>query len=207
MYQPAAFRENDIATLHALIRAHPLATLVTAGAGGLIANLVPFLLAETGGYGTLRAHVARANDQTEALKTGAETLVIFHGPEEYVTPTWYESKKEHGRVVPTWNYAVVQVRGTPRLIEDPAWLREQVKALTAAQENRRSEPWKVEDAPEAYTEALLGAIVGVEIPIRCIEGKWKVSQNRPAADREGVCRGLRQEGKNPEMARLVGERG
>ena len=206
MYQPPAFREERLETLHALIRAHPLATLVTAGPGGLIANLVPFILADTGDKGTLRAHVARANDQVDALKSGAETLVLFHGPEAYITPSWYVSKKEHGRVVPTWNYAVVQVRGTPRVIDDTAWLRAQIGALTSSQENQRPEPWKVADAPEAFIEGQIKAIIGIEIPILTIEGKWKVSQNRSTADRQGVYEGLLAEGINEPMAKLVAEK-
>jgi transcriptional regulator len=206
MYQPSAFREERLETLHELIRAHPLATLITAGPAGLTANLVPFILAETGGKGTLRAHIAKVNDQVEALAGGAETLVIFHGPEAYITPSWYPSKKEHGRVVPTWNYAVVQVRGTPRVVDDAAWLRTQIGALTSAQESRRSEPWNVTDAPEAFIEGQMKAIIGIEIPILTIEGKWKVSQNRSAADRQGVYEGLQAEGGNEDMAKLVAQK-
>lgn len=206
MYQPAAFREERLETLHALIRAHPLATLVTAGADGLIANLVPFIVTDAGEKGTLRAHVARANDQVEALRAGVETLVIFHGPEAYITPSWYATKEEHGRVVPTWNYVVVQVRGTPRVVEDIAWLKTQIHALTSMQENQRARPWKVTDAPEAFVEGQLKAIIGVEIPILSIEGKWKVSQNRSVADRQGVAKGLQDEGINDAMARLVSEK-
>ncbi|HEY6464341.1 MAG TPA: FMN-binding negative transcriptional regulator [Candidatus Acidoferrales bacterium] len=205
MYQPPAFREDRVETLHALIRSHPLATLITAGAGGLLANLVPFTLVNEGDRGTLRCHVARGNDQVEALKAGAETLMIFQGPEAYITPSWYASKKEHGRVVPTWNYVVVQVRGTPRLIEDPAWIREQIGHLTSIHEGQRTEPWHVNDAPDAYIAGQIKAIVGVEIPIAAIEGKWKASQNRPEADRQGVEAGLRQEGIN-DMAALVAEK-
>jgi transcriptional regulator len=206
MYQPSAFREERLETLHELIRAHPLATLITAGPGGLIANFVPFILADMGDKGTLRAHIAKANDQVNALAAGAETLVVFHGPEAYITPSWYVSKKEHGRVVPTWNYAVVQVRGTPRVIDDPAWLRTQIGALTAAQESQRPEPWNVTDAPEPFIDGQMRAIIGVEIPILTIEGKWKVSQNRSAADRQGVYEGLKDEQGNVEMARMVAER-
>jgi transcriptional regulator len=139
------------------------------------------------------------------LKAGAETLVVFHGPQAYITPSWYASKKEHGRVVPTWNYAIVQVRGTPRVIDDPAWLRAQIEALTSAQD-QRSEPWKVTDAPEPFIQGPLRAIIGVEIPVSTIEGKWKVSQNRAAADRQGVYERLQAEGISEEMASLVAER-
>jgi transcriptional regulator len=206
MYQPLAFREERLEVLHALIRAHPLATLITAGSNGLIANFVPFVLHDSGDKGTLRAHVAKANDQVDALRAGDETLVVFHGPEAYITPSWYASKKEHGRVVPTWNYAVVQVRGTPRVIDDAAWIRAQVSALTSSQESRRDEPWNVSDAPEPYIEGQIRAIIGIEIPILSIEGKWKVSQNRSAADRQGVHEGLQAEGINEAMARLVIEK-
>lgn len=203
MYLPSAFREERIEVLHALIRAHPLGTLVTAGTGGLIANLIPFLLIDEGERGTLRAHLARANGQVNALRDAAETLVIFQGEESYITPSWYASKAEHGRVVPTWNYVVVQTRGTPRVIDDPAWIRTQIGQLTATQESQRANPWHVEDAPEDFIETQMRAIIGVEIPIASIEGKWKVSQNRSAADRAGVQEGLRETG-NEIMARLVG---
>jgi transcriptional regulator len=205
VYQPTAFREERLEVLHGLIRAHPLATLITAGSGGLMANLVPFTLVDTNDKGTLRCHIAKANPQINALRAGAETLVVFHGPQAYITPSWYASKKEHGRVVPTWNYAVVQVRGTPLVIDDPQWLRLQIDALTSAQEDQRAEPWRVTDAPEAFIDGQLKAIIGVEIPILSIEGKWKVSQNRSAADRQGVYEGLQIEGINEEMARLVAE--
>jgi len=206
MYQPSAFREDRLETLHDLIRAHPLATLITSGSGGLIANLVPFIVVNSGDKGTLRAHVAKANDQVAALQAGAETLVVFHGPEAYITPSWYAAKKENGRVVPTWNYLVVQARGTPRVIDDPAWLRVQIEALTSQQEGRRAEPWKVSDAPPEYVDAQIKAIIGIEIPIQTIEGKWKVSQNRSDADRHGVCEGLAREGRNPEMAKVMLDR-
>ena len=205
MYQPSAFREERLEVLHALIRAHPLATLITSGTDGLIANLAPFIVVNDGEKGMLRAHIAKANDQVNALRAGSETLVVFQGPEAYITPSWYASKKEHGRVVPTWNYVVVQVRGKPHVIDDAAWLRAQIGALTSSQEGRRSEPWSVSDAPEPFIDGQIQAIIGVEIPILTIEGKWKVSQNRSAADREGVSEGLKAAG-NEEMARLVAER-
>jgi transcriptional regulator len=205
MYQPSVFREERLEVLHALIRAHPLATLITGGAGGLIANLVPFTLATLGEKGTLRAHIARANDQVEALRAGAETLVVFQGPDAYITPSWYPSKEEHGRVVPTWNYVVVQVRGIPHIIEDAVWLRAQIGALTSSQEERRPQAWSVSDAPEPFIDGQIKAIIGIEIPILAIDGKWKVSQNRSAADRQGVYNGLRNEGISDAMAKLVAE--
>ena len=164
MYLPAAFKEDRAEVLHEMIRTHPLGTLITSGGGGLIANLVPFLL-DSAGRGTLLAHVARANDQVPALREGAETLVVFQGPQAYVTPSWYPSKAEHGKVVPTWNYVTVQVRGRPRLIEDKDWLRGLVERLTDTHEAGRQLPWKVGDAPDDYVTGLLGAIVGIEIPI------------------------------------------
>jgi transcriptional regulator len=204
MYQPPYFREDDPGVQHALIRAHPLGLLITAGAGGLLANPVPFLLDETGGEkGVLRAHIARANRQWHEIRDGAPALVVFQGAESYVTPSWYRTKAETGKVVPTWNYAIVQARGPATIVEDAAWLRAQIDALTAQQEGRRAQPWQVGDAPEPFIAAQLKGIVGIEIAISEIEGKWKVSQNRPEADREGVARGLRDEAPNAEMLELV----
>jgi transcriptional regulator len=205
MYVPPAFGEERPEVLRALIRAHPLATLVTTGAEGLTANLAPFILAEIPDGDVLRAHMARANDQFDALRAGAEALVIFQGPQAYITPSWYATKAEHGKVVPTWNYAVVQAWGTPRVIDDADWLLAQVTALTTAQESVRAEPWAVTDAPETYVAAQLRGIVGLEIPIRRIEGKWKVSQNQPEANRRSVVAGLRDAAQD-DMASLVEER-
>jgi transcriptional regulator len=165
------------------------------------------MLVDGGEKGTLRAHIAKANDQVDALSSGAETLVVFQGPEAYITPSWYASKQEHGHVVPTWDYAVVQVRGKPRVVDDPDWLLAQIHDLTATQENKRSTPWSVSDAPESFISAQIKGIIGVEIPISTIEGKWKVSQNRSAADRQGVEEGLREEGASEEMARIVAQTG
>ncbi|MDR3469200.1 MAG: FMN-binding negative transcriptional regulator [Xanthobacteraceae bacterium] len=207
MYRPALFREDRPKVLQALIRNHPLATLVTAGPRGLMANHIPFLLEATdAGNGILRAHLARANDQLAELHAGTEALVIFQGPDSYVTPSWYASKVEHGKVVPTWNYATVHAWGTPIVHDDPVWLRDQIGALTVSQEQRRAAPWAVEDAPEEFVAAQIRAIVGVEIPIARIEGKWKVSQNRPEQDRRSVVAGLSQDGDDV-MAGLVAERG
>lgn len=206
MHCPTVFREERPDVLQGLIRAHPLATLITAGSGGPIANLLPFSLHQGGEHGILRAHLARGNKQLDSLREGSEALVVFQGPDCYVTPSWYPSKAEHGKVVPTWNYAMVQARGNPLVIDDPAWLRGQIDRLTADQENGREHPWQVSDAPDDFIAAQLKAIVGIEIPIRSIEGKWKVSQNRLPIDRQGVIDGLRAEQLCPSMLAMM-ERG
>lgn len=205
MYQPPHFREESRAAQHALIRAHPLGLLVTAGPGGLMANPIPFLVDAVGEHGTLRAHLARANPQGQELAAVAECLVVFQGPQGYVTPSWYASKREHGRVVPTWNYATVHAWGRPRVVEAADWLHRQIADLTALRETSRAAPWAVSDAPEPFVAAQVRALVGVEIPITRIEGKWKMSQNRPEADRHGVVAGFRSEGE-PALAGLVAER-
>lgn len=190
MYQPPSFREDRLDVHHALMRAHPLGLLISTGSTGPLANPVPFLLdADASPLGTLRAHLARANPQWHTLD-GREVLVVFQGVDTYVTPSWYETKRQTGKVVPTWNYAVVQARGPARVIEDPAWLAEHVAGLTSRHEAGRPAPWSVADAPEPFVEAQLRGIVGVEIEIERSEGKWKVSQNRPVADRVGVAEGL-----------------
>ncbi len=191
MYQPAHHREERLDVQHALIRAHPLGTLITLGAEGLIANPVPFVLDDLiGPRGLLRAHIARANPQWRDHDPSVAALVIFQGPQAYVTPSWYKTKEESGKVVPTWNYATVHAYGRMAVIEDRAWLLAQINALTAAMEKNRANPWSPADAPAPFVEALLGQIVGLEIPIDRIEGKWKLSQNRPQADRDGVTAGL-----------------
>ena len=203
MYIPAAFREDRLEVLHALIASHSLATLVTHGSNGLLASLIPFTLTANEKLGVLRAHVAKANNQLAALREGGEALIIFQGPEAYITPSWYPSKKEHGRVTPTWNYAVVEARGKARVIEDPGWILSQVEQLTDKQEMHRPHPWKVSDAPKEFIAGQLKAIAGVEISIEHLEGKWKVSQNRSEADRRGVAEGLSQKDGNNAMAELV----
>ncbi|AVR96533.1 FMN-binding negative transcriptional regulator [Pseudoduganella armeniaca] len=207
MYSPAAFAEPRLDVQHALMRAHPLGTLIVAAAGAVTADLVPFqLYAADGPRGTLRAHVARANPVWQALCDGAACLVVFQGPQAYVSPGWYATKAQHHKVVPTWNYAVVQVRGTARVVEDAQWLRRQLSDLTAAQEGALPQPWAVTDAPAPFVDGLLAALVGIELAIDSIEGKWKVSQNRVAADRAGVAAGLAERGALA-MADLVRERG
>ena len=203
MYQPPHFREDRIDVQHALIRAHPLGLLVTAGPGGLMANPIPFLVDST--RNVLRAHLARANGQLAELGMVDECLVVFQGAQVYVTPSWYATKRETGKVVPTWNYAIVQVRGPARIIEDRDWLRRQVGQITDEQEAARAAPWAVDDAPDAYIDSQLKGIVGIEIEIETIDGKWKVSQNRSAADIAGVAAGLDAASVhgNPSMGALV----
>jgi len=209
MYQPPAFREDRIEVQHELIRAHPLGLLFTAGPAGLLANPFPFLIdSESSELGTLRLHIARANAQWRELELVEECLVVFQGPQDYVTPSWYETKRETGKVVPTWNYATVHAWGRPRVINDDAWLRRQLDDLTLTREGKRPAPWKVDDAPSDFVVMQMRAIVGVEIPIHRIEGKWKMSQNRPEADRVGVLAGFREQGETgEEIAALVAERG
>lgn len=201
MYQPSHHREDREDVQHALIDAHPFGLLISSGSEGLLANGLPFILRRgQGPHGLLKAHIARANDQWQGLE-GQQVLVVFQGPLSYVSPSFYETKKETGKVVPTWNYAMVQVRGIARVHTDPAWLSAQINEITDRQEGTRAHPWAVSDAPGAYIESQLRGIIGIEIPIASIEGKWKVSQNRPQADRRGVAEGLAD--ANPAMASLV----
>src|ERR1700742_2855841 len=184
MYQPVAFREDRLEVQHALVRAHPLGLLITAGPAGVVAHPVPFLIDPEGSdKGTLRFHIARANPQWREVEAVDECLVVFQGPSDYVTPSWYATKRETGKVVPTWNYATVHAWGRPRVVNDDGWLRRQIEDLTASRENLREAPWSVSDGPPYFVAAQMRAIVGVEIPISRIEGKWKMSQNRPEADR------------------------
>ncbi|WP_273699520.1 FMN-binding negative transcriptional regulator [Paracoccus sphaerophysae] len=196
MYVPPAFREDRPQAIHALIEAHPLALLVSTGEDGLTANPVPMLLDPSADV--LRCHLARANGQIGELRAaqaaGREVLAVFQGPQAYISPGWYASKAEHGRVVPTWNYLIVQVRGVPRVIEDADWLRGQVGALTDRHEAGLADPWSVGDAPDGFVAAQLRGIIGLELPLTRVTGKWKASQNRPAADRAGVIAGLEAAG-------------
>ncbi|WP_425917737.1 FMN-binding negative transcriptional regulator [Pseudomonas sp. GWSMS-1] len=190
MYTPPAFRQNDLALLHQQINACTLATLVNQGANGLQASHLPLLLAaDEGEFGTLYGHFARANPHWRELLQG-ETLAIFQGPQAYISPAWYPSKVEHGKAVPTWNYIAVHARGQAQLIEDSAGLLQLVSRLSAQHEAGRERPWAVSDAPTDYIDTMLRAIVGFALPIQRLEGQWKLSQNRTAADRDGVHKGL-----------------
>lgn len=209
MYQPQHFREDDLGTQHAFIRARPLGLLVSAGADGLAANLIPFTLYPAEGeFGTLRCHVSRANQQWRDLQQADECMVAFLGPQAYITPTWYTTKRETSKVVPTWNYATVHAWGRPVVTDDPTWLRRQLDDLTDVNEGRRPEPWRVDDAPADFLASQIKGIVGIELAITRIEGKWKMSQNRPEADRVGVAAGLSAQGGEAALVGgVVAERG
>ncbi|MGY0196668.1 FMN-binding negative transcriptional regulator [Leptothrix sp. BB-4] len=213
MYLPNHFAETRPEALHALVAAHPLATLITATAGdgpaddlAIDANPIPLVFsADRGEHGRLRGHVARANPlwRTPGAERpeGVAVLAVFHGPQAYVTPSWYPSKAEHGKVVPTWNYVVVHARGRLRAVDaDPAWLRTQLDTITGQQEAPRDRPWQVGDAPADYIERMQAAIVGIEIEVTGWTGKWKVSQNQPDANRDGVIAGLQAQGDSAAAA-------
>lgn len=201
MYLPSHFEEHDLPKLHSLIKAYPLGTLTTQDERGLVINHIPFLVDGTQGtFGILEGHVARANPVYQLLTSGVTSAVVFQGPQSYISPSWYPSKHEHHRAVPTWNYAVVHVHGTPNVVEDRAWLLQHITQLSAHHESHQGMPWQVSDAPGEYVDKMLGAIVGIKIPIARISGKWKLSQNRSKADQQGVIAGLRERGDYASMA-------
>lgn len=203
MYCPALFREDRLEVQHGLIRSHPLGLLISHGAGGLIANLLPFVLkAEGSERGVLQAHMARANPQWRELDD-QPVLVVFRGPDAYVSPSLYATQKDTGKVVPTWNYVMVQVRGTAKVREQGEWLRPQLQALTSGREATRAQPWSITDAPADYIAQQQQAIIGIEIEIASIEGKWKVSQNQPEVNRRSVVAAFSADAGTREMAELV----
>ena len=209
MYIPKYFEETRVEILHELIRAHPFAALVTVTANGLDANHIPFEIdPKPTPFGTLRGHVARANSLWRDYSCAAQALAIFRGPDTYISPSWYPTKQETGKVVPTWNYAVVHAHGPVRVIEERDWLREFVTNLTNRHEAGRNHPWKVTDAPDDFIDQQLDAIIGIEIPVARLIGKWKASQNRAAHDRGGVVAGLLREERDADtaMARFVRQR-
>lgn len=192
MYLPKHFEQPDTDAVARLLVAHPLATLAWNSADGLTAEHLPLMWDRgdgDGAHGTLRGHVARANPVWREA-AGTEVLAAFQGPQAYVTPSWYPSKADTAKVVPTWNYAVVHVRGTLHVTEDAGWLRALVGRLTDVHEAPRAHRWQIDDAPADYIEQMLRAIVGIEIEVAQLQGKWKVSQNRSSSDREGVAAGL-----------------
>ncbi|OLP44096.1 FMN-binding negative transcriptional regulator [Rhizobium oryziradicis] len=208
MYQPPHFRQIDTEDLFSFIAHHPLGLLISAGSAGLIANPLPFIVRRSkneNGTDCLLAHIARANAQWKAIDAGDEVLVSFMGSHHYITPNWYATKQDTGKVVPTWNYQTVQVRGKATIHQDPDWLLKQLTALTDQQEASEPRPWAVQDAPESFVAAQMRGIVGIELEITAIEGKRKVSQNRTAADYNGVIAGLDAKGTQTaaDMAALV----
>jgi transcriptional regulator len=210
MYESPLHREDDLSKQHALIEACPLGLLISHGPRGILASAIPFLLDPAASkLGTLKAHVARANPQWRDLSASPEALVVFQGADHYISPSWYATKQETHKVVPTWNYVMVQARGAARVIEDDRWLERQIEGLTAKQESDRKAPWAVGDAPADFIALQRKAIVGIEIAIADIRGKWKASQNRSAADRAGVVAGLDAIGDDAAlaMAAIVREAG
>lgn len=202
MYQPRHFVETRPELLLELIHRHPLATLVLPHAQGLEATPLPLqVFVESDGSWRLQGHLARANPLA-SLQAVGEVLAVFTGPQGYVSPGWYPSKTEHGKVVPTWNYATVHVWGHLRLVDDRVWLRAQIARLTATHEAGRPQPWAPEDAPADYLERMLDAVVGLEITVTRTEGKFKLSQNRPASDVQGVIDGAARAGE-ADLSRAV----
>ncbi|MEE9321269.1 MAG: FMN-binding negative transcriptional regulator [Granulosicoccus sp.] len=210
MYNPTIFREEKLDTLHRLMHEHPLGTLITHSSTGISANHIPFILhQDKSGNSVLRGHVARSNPLWKTTRPDSEALIIFQGPQSYITPSWYPSKKEHGKVVPTWNYSVVHAHGTLQAIEDPNWLQAHLESLTTSQEKAQPSPWTINDAPVEYIHKMIKGIVGIvgiEIGIARLEGKLKLGQNKNSADRRGVIAGLNsldrtEESKLAEMTK------
>jgi transcriptional regulator len=191
MYQPKHFEETRIEVMQALVASQPLSTLVTLSDEGLVADQIPMLLRPgEGPFGTLVGHVARANPLWRQTRLDTPVLAIFQGPQHYISPSWYPTKQEHGKVVPTWNYVVVQARGMLQIHDDPDWVRQQATQITNQQERTSAQPWAVDDAPRDYTDSMIKAVVGISIEVTLWSGKWKVSQNQPAVNRAGVVQSL-----------------
>ncbi|WP_158750959.1 FMN-binding negative transcriptional regulator [Acidobacterium sp. S8] len=201
MYIPKFNEETRVPVIHQLMRSHPLASLVTFGASGLFASHLPMVLDERAApFGMLRCHVSRANAQWKDFDPDVQALAIFSGAEHYISPAWYAEKQATGKVVPTWNYVVVHAYGYLKVMDDVVWLRAHVESLTKIHEAGMQNPWAVSDAPEEYVAPMLKGIVGLEMKIERLEGKWKLSQNRSEEDRRGVVEGLEDGG---EMKRLM----
>ena len=201
MYLPKDFKEERVPVMHEAMRRARLGTLITLGADGMEASHIPMLVDPAPApFGTLKGHIARANPQWRRATAGAQALAIFLGPDAYITPAWYETKRQSGKVVPTWNYVAIHAYGPLTFYENADRLLALVTALTETHEAGRAQPWAVSDAPKDYVAAMLKAIVGFELPIARLEGKWKMSQNRPATDRAGTIAGLTAEGGEKEVA-------
>lgn len=206
MYIPKHFEVTDSETIYALIREYPLATLITFSKGQINANHIPLTLSiSTEPYMTLQGHVSRSNPLLNDIDAEIETLAIFHGPNAYISPSWYETKKESGKVVPTWNYVAVHAYGNLKVVDDTEWLRTQLETLTDQHEANLLEPWSIHDAPNEFTNKLMESIVGIEMRVTKLLGKWKVSQNQPVPNKEGVIKGLQTSNQlgSLEMAKLI----
>jgi transcriptional regulator len=205
VYLPDHFRVEDVLQMHALMRSRPFATLVSGGSAGLYASHLPTVLKNEGPYGVIECHLARPNPHCRDLAEANEALMIFQGPESYITPNWYPSKVQHGKAVPTWNFAIVHAYGRPEVMNDKGWLLRHVTELTAQQERTEAKPWKPSDAPNKYIEVMLRGIVGFRFAISRLEGKWKMNQNRDIQDQAGVVEGLskRANGDDLEIAEIV----
>jgi transcriptional regulator len=191
MYIPRHNEEKRVSVMHSLMVSRPLGTLITLGSSGLFASHIPMILEDDGSqFGVLKGHISRANTQWRDFVSTVDALAIFAGDQHYITPTWYPGTKEHGKEVPTWNYVVVHAYGSLKVIQDEQWLRTNVEKLTNIHEAGSPVPWRVSDAPEDFIKSQLKGIVGLEMPIQRLEGKWKVSQNRTEQDRNGVIDGL-----------------
>jgi len=199
MHIQAQFKETREEILHEQIRQYPLACFVVHS-DALIVNHFPMFLGDGGEHGVLKGHVPRSSELWEALGSGVQALAVFQGPQAYVSPSWYPSKHEHGKAVPTWNYTVVHAQGLATAVQDPEWLLQHLTELTNQQEARQTLPWQVSDAPPDFTQNMIAQIVGIELPIASLVGKWKVSQNRPHADQLGVAAGLRNRGSSHDIA-------
>ncbi|WP_213805409.1 FMN-binding negative transcriptional regulator [Granulicella sp. dw_53] len=200
MYIPRVNEETRVPVMQELIEAQPFASLISLGVSGLFGSHLPMVLDRDGSeFGVLKGHISRANTQWRDLVATTDVLAIFAGPHHYISASWYPGKKEDGREVPTWNYAVVHAYGPMRVVEDPEWLLAHLSSLTDIHEAGSEVPWKVSDAPVDFIAALLNGIVGVEVPIRRLEGKWKVSQNRNERDRKAVVEGLERVGSSESL--------
>ncbi len=210
MYIPRHFEETRLPVIHDLIDAHPFGSLITMGSLGLIASHIPMVLERNrSSLGVLNGHLSRANPQWREFTPEVEALAIFNGPHHYITPSWYPEKAETGKVVPTWNYAVVHVYGQVKIFDEADWLRAHVETLTKIHEAAKAIPWKVADAPEEYVGAIVKGIVGFELAVTRLEGKWKASQNRSESDRQGVVAGLEELGTEGSraMKAMIEDRG
>jgi transcriptional regulator len=205
MYIPKLFEEKRLDVLHSFVREHPFGALVVLSADGLDANHLPFEIdTESGPFGTLHCHVSRSNPVWRDFSPTTEALAIFQGPNTYITPTWYPSKQETGKDVPTWNYIIVHARGPLRVIDDVRHVRAHLEKLVTRNEAGRPHPWRITDAPEDYVNKQLSLIVGIEIPLTSLVGKWKLGQNRLLHDRHGMLKGL-LEANTPETVAMAAE--